>query len=127
MEGDSHDVLAYLARQGYNYQNERQLFEACREDHALIWEIFTHCLHPYEPAAIRSILVSETHAIGDDIDRHRESLPFLQRMFIVKEMLSKLGVACSLQQFAKPTPAIIIPALRKVIEFTEYHSSVTSQ
>jgi hypothetical protein len=67
MESESNEVISYLAKNGYHYQNERHFLESCKEDKRLLWNILAEIIKPFEPTSSRNILVAESHSISEDL------------------------------------------------------------
>lgn len=94
-------ILAFLNQIGFNFTNERGLVEHCRDGKNLL-KIIVEVIKGLEPGSIRSVLAIECHRIGEDLDRHRESLPTISDFLVARRIFAETKFDLRVTDFMHP-------------------------
>jgi hypothetical protein len=78
-------ILSFLNGLGFGFTSEKGMIEHCRDGRNLL-KVIIEVIKHFEPTYLRSILAIECHRISEDLDRHRESLPFISDVLVAREV-----------------------------------------
>lgn len=117
----SEKIFHFLTSQGYHYTTEKGMIESCRDGRVLL-KIASDLIKQFEPAFIRMILATECHQIGEE--KHRESLPAMSDIIVVREILKAINVDFKLNDLLRPTTDRILFILGRLVRLADWKKKI---